>query len=93
MFNLFNVLIIIGLIPVILYGLFIFIPSLAVTVRHLHDQDRSGWLVLLQFIPFIGGLGGLILLVFTVIEGTKGTNSYGPDPKNPENEIDSIGNE
>jgi uncharacterized membrane protein YhaH (DUF805 family) len=90
MFNLFNVLIIIGLIPVILYGLFIFIPSLAVTVRHLHDQDRSGWLVLLQFIPFIGGL---ILFVFTVIEGTKGTKSYGPDPKNPENEIDSIGNE
>lgn len=56
----------------------IFIPSLAVQVRRFHDQDKSGWFVLLGFIPLIGGI---ILLVFMCLEGTRGTNQYGPDPK------------
>jgi uncharacterized membrane protein YhaH (DUF805 family) len=63
-----------------LFGLFSFIPSLAVSVRRLHDQDRSGWLLLLLLIPF---LGWFALLVFMCLEGTKGDNSYGPDPKRP----------
>ena len=56
----------------------IFIPTIAVQVRRFHDQDRSGWFVLLGFIPYIGGL---IVLVFMLLEGTKGPNQYGPDPK------------
>jgi uncharacterized membrane protein YhaH (DUF805 family) len=56
------------------------VPSIAVVVRRLHDQDKSGWLVLLGLIPLIGGL---ILLVFMCLEGTKGPNRFGPDPKNP----------
>ncbi|MGO4229160.1 DUF805 domain-containing protein [Arthrobacter sp. YAF34] len=40
-----------------------FIPSLALLVRRLHDSNRSGWMVLLSFVPFIGGL---VLLVFTL---------------------------
>ena len=55
-----------------------FIPALAVQVRRFHDQDKSGWLVLLSFIPFIGGL---IVLYFMVMDGTPGPNKYGPDPK------------
>ncbi len=54
------------------------IPSIAVQVRRFHDQDKSGWLVLLNFIPSIGGL---IVLIFMCLEGTRGPNQYGPDPK------------
>ena len=63
-----------------LFTLFSFIPSLAVSVRRLHDQDRSGWLLLLVLIPV---LGWFALLVLMCLEGTKGDNSYGPDPKRP----------
>ena len=65
----------------VLLGIGIFIPSLAVQVRRLHDQDRSGWWILLGFIPYIGGL---IMLIFMLIPGTRGPNDYGPDPKDPE---------
>jgi uncharacterized membrane protein YhaH (DUF805 family) len=54
------------------------IPSIAVQVRRFHDQDKSGWFVLLNFIPSIGGI---IVLVFMCLEGTRGPNRYGPDPK------------
>jgi uncharacterized membrane protein YhaH (DUF805 family) len=61
-----------------IFALGIFIPALAVIVRRLHDQDKSGWFILLQFIPYIGGI---VLLVFMCIDGTKGENRFGPDPK------------
>lgn len=61
-----------------LFSLASLIPHLAVTVRRLHDQDRSGWLVLLGLIPV---LGWFALFVFMCLEGTHGSNSYGPDPK------------
>ena len=65
------------------------LPSIAVTVRRLHDTGKSGWFYLLNFIPYIGGI---IVLVFMVIEGDKGSNKYGPDPKATYNEdIDEIG--
>ena len=62
----------------LLFLLAIFVPSLAVQVRRFHDQGRSGWFVLLNFIPFIGTL---IVLVFMCLDGTDGPNEYGPDPK------------
>lgn len=61
-----------------LYGLATVIPSVAVTVRRFHDQDKSGWLTLLVFVPY---LGALIVFVFMLLEGTRGPNRYGPDPK------------
>ena len=61
-----------------LYTLAVLLPSIAVTVRRLHDTDRTGWWILLGFIPIIGGI---VLLVFYVLEGTRGPNRYGPDPK------------
>ncbi len=61
-----------------IYGLAVIIPSLAVTVRRLHDIDRSGWWILINLIPLIGTI---VLLVFAVSEGTPGTNRYGPNPK------------
>ena len=60
----------------------LFIPNLAVQVRRLHDQDKSGWFILLFFIPYIGGI---VALVFMCIAGTKGSNQYGADPYAEEN--------
>ena len=59
------------------YVLATLIPTLAVQARRFHDQDKSGWLVLLQFIP----LGGIVVLIFMLIEGTRGPNRFGPAPK------------
>lgn len=54
------------------------IPSIAVTVRRLHDINKSGLWILIGLVPFVGAL---VLLVFTVLDGTVGENQYGPDPK------------
>ena len=59
-------------------ALALFVPGIAVQVRRFHDQDRSGWFVLLSFVPYVGGL---ILLVFMCLPGTVGPNRFGPDPK------------
>jgi uncharacterized membrane protein YhaH (DUF805 family) len=64
----------------ILVWLALFIPSIAVGVRRLHDTDRSGWWMLLSFVPLLG----LVTLVFMLLDGTKGPNQYGPDPKDPD---------
>lgn len=64
-----------------LWALFIFIPNLAVTIRRLHDQDKSGWFYLLAFIPIVGSI---VILIFMVLEGTRGPNRFGEDPKGPD---------
>jgi len=61
-----------------IYGLAVLIPSLAVTVRRLHDIDRTGWWIFINLIPLIGTI---VLLVFAVTDGTPGSNRYGPNPK------------
>jgi uncharacterized membrane protein YhaH (DUF805 family) len=61
-----------------IYTLAVFIPSLAVTVRRLHDTDRSGWWMLIAFVPCVGAI---VLLVFTLSDSTPGENQYGPSPK------------
>jgi uncharacterized membrane protein YhaH (DUF805 family) len=53
-------------------------PSLAISIKRWHDRDKSGWWVLIGFIPLIGWLWALIETGF--LEGTKGPNQYGPDP-------------
>jgi uncharacterized membrane protein YhaH (DUF805 family) len=66
-----------------LYGLYIlavFIPSLALTWRRLHDTGRSGGWFFISWVPFIGGIW---LLVLTVLDGDRGDNRYGPSPKAP----------
>lgn len=60
-----------------IYSLAVLIPGIAVTVRRLHDTDRSGWWILIGLIPLVG----LVLLVFMIQEGTSDDNQYGPDPK------------
>ena len=56
------------------YYLAVFVPWLAVSVRRLHDTDRSGWWMLT--LPIIA-----ILLYFYILDGTPGENRYGPNPK------------
>lgn len=65
------------MIVISLVSLALFLPSLAVAVRRLHDSDKSGWWLLLNLLA----VGALVLLIFFLIDGTRGTNSYGPDPK------------
>ena len=61
-----------------IYGLAVLIPSIAVSVRRLHDIDRTGWWVLIGLVPVIGTI---VLLVFAASDGTPGENRFGPDPK------------
>ena len=65
----------------IIYALATFIPGIAVSVRRLHDIGKSGWYLLLLFIPLIGAI---ILLVFDLTPGDSGFNDYGSDPKEGE---------
>jgi uncharacterized membrane protein YhaH (DUF805 family) len=52
--------------------------SIAVAVKRYHDRNKSGWWVLIVFVPVIGGLWYLIECGF--LSGTTGPNTYGPDP-------------
>ncbi len=61
-----------------IYSLLIIVPSVAVTIRRLHDTNRSGYYFFVQFIPLIGTIWFLILMA-TV--GDYGPNKYGADPK------------
>ncbi|MDR1564064.1 MAG: DUF805 domain-containing protein [Oscillospiraceae bacterium] len=61
-----------------LLHLFFFLPSWGVTVRRLHDTNRSGWWLLIGLIPLIGEIW---LFILYILSGTKGENKYGPDPK------------
>lgn len=53
--------------------------SIAQNVKRLHDVDKSGWFIILLFIPIISFIWGLYMLF---ADGTVGPNRYGNDPKN-----------
>lgn len=89
MFVLFNVIIAIGLgiiegvlglsgVLSTLYSLAVLVPSIAVSMRRLHDIGRTGWWLLISFIPIIGAV---VLLVFMVMDSQPGQNQYGANPK------------
>jgi uncharacterized membrane protein YhaH (DUF805 family) len=61
-----------------LYSLAVMLPTLAVTIRRLHDTGRSGWWFLISLIPLIGAI---VILVFTVQDSQVDENKYGPNPK------------
>ncbi len=62
----------------LLYSLAVLLPGISVTVRRLHDIDKSGWWFWIALVPVVGVI---VLLVFECLEGTKGPNRFGPDPK------------
>ncbi|MGO9643077.1 MAG: DUF805 domain-containing protein [Candidatus Acidiferrales bacterium] len=75
-------------IPFGIYLLAAFIPTLAVSVRRLHDSGKSGWLILVfflvGFIPFVGLVASIVQIVIMCQDSDPGTNQYGPNPKFPE---------
>jgi uncharacterized membrane protein YhaH (DUF805 family) len=65
----------IAMIVVVIVG---FVPSWAVKIRRLHDQDRSGWWSLATIVPYLGWIATLII---GLLPGTPGENAYGVDPR------------
>ncbi len=68
-------------IPGILSGIYmlaVLLPSIGVSIRRLHDTDRSGWWLLIGLVPLIGSI---VLLVFMVMDSTPGENRFGANPK------------
>jgi len=53
------------------------VPTLAVGVRRLHDIGRSGWWMLLSFVPF----GAFALMIMATFDSKPGSNQWGPSPK------------
>ncbi|TLD69624.1 DUF805 domain-containing protein [Phragmitibacter flavus] len=89
MFTLFNIIAIVLLMIVegiigtggilgFVYMLAVILPSIGVSIRRLHDTNRSGWFLLFVLIPFIGGF---IVLYFMILDGTPGANKFGENPK------------
>ncbi|MDO3384670.1 DUF805 domain-containing protein [Gilvimarinus sp. SDUM040013] len=62
----------------LVYGLAVLIPGIAVAARRLHDTGRTGWWLLIAFVPVIGFI---VLLVFMVMDSKPGDNEYGACPK------------
>ena len=61
-----------------IYSIAMVIPSLAISVRRLHDVGKSGWMFLISFVPFIGSVWLLVLLLS---KSEKEQNQYGDLPK------------
>ena len=61
-----------------LYSLAVLVPSIAVSIRRLHDTSRSGWWLLIGIIPLIGAI---VLFVFMIQDGKYDENVYGSNPK------------
>ena len=61
-----------------LFLLLTLLPSIALSVRRLHDIGKSGWWMLIGLIPLIGSI---VLLVFACLDSQPGENTYGPNPK------------
>jgi uncharacterized membrane protein YhaH (DUF805 family) len=74
----------------LVYALIVFLPSLAVLVRRLHDVGKSGWFFLISLIPIVGAIW-LLVLLFT--DSVEGLNKYGLNPKGIGNrdEIEDVG--
>jgi len=61
-----------------IFEVVILIPTIAVSIRRLHDTNRSGWQYLILFIPFIGWIYFLVLMAEN---SQPSENRYGPQPK------------
>ena len=61
-----------------IFAIAMILPSLSVSVRRLHDTNRSGWWLLIALVPL---LGAIVLLIFMVLDSEAGANRFGPNPK------------
>ncbi|WP_200943062.1 DUF805 domain-containing protein [Altererythrobacter sp. Root672] len=82
----------VGIVGLMVWVVAAFIPSIALTVRRLHDRNMTGWylpgfvvaVLCLSLIPILGTIVVLALeigwIVLMALPGTPGQNKYGPDP-------------
>jgi len=61
-----------------IYSLAVLLPTIAVSVRRLHDTGRSGWWLLISLVPLIGPI---VLLIFMAQNSKPGQNQYGVNPQ------------
>ena len=61
-----------------IYGLAVLLPAIGVSIRRLHDTNRSGWWLLIALFPIVGAI---VLIVFYAQAGDAGENQFGADPK------------
>ncbi len=59
----------------------ILMPSIAITIKRLHDRGRSGWFMLVAAIPLLGAVW--LAIQVGVLAGVRGANRFGPDPLEP----------
>lgn len=69
-----------GITPLLtgLYSIAVVVPTLAVGVRRMHDTGRSGWFMLVSFVPV---LGVFLFAILAALDSEAGTNDFGPSPK------------
>jgi uncharacterized membrane protein YhaH (DUF805 family) len=72
---------------VVIVGLVLLLPTFSVSARRLQDTGRSGWWVLIEFMPFIGLIW---LLVLCAQPGEHGDNQFGPSPQR---QVTAVGDE
>jgi uncharacterized membrane protein YhaH (DUF805 family) len=63
-----------------IYGLAVLLPGIAVAIRRLHDTSKSGWWLLIAFVPLVGII---VLIVFWATDSTRGANEHGMSEKYP----------
>ena len=61
-----------------LYLLAVLLPSLGVAILRLHDTNRSGWWLLISFVPLVGAV---VLIIFFATDSQPGPNRFGANPK------------
>jgi uncharacterized membrane protein YhaH (DUF805 family) len=64
------------LLPAVAINLSLVIGGVALSVRRLHDTNRTGWWLLIGLVPLVGAI---VLIIFYCTPGTRGPNTYGPD--------------
>lgn len=72
----FPLILLIGIVALILL-----LPTLAACVRRLHDTGRSGWIVLLNFVPVVNIVTGILTLIWTIQDSKPEENQFGSSPK------------
>ncbi len=83
-----GILFVAGIIAILIFGtdgllafvvqILLMIAGLMLHIKRCHDRDKSGWWVLLMFVPLVGFIWAIIDL--GILEGTPGDNRFGPDP-------------
>lgn len=67
-----------GTIILIVFGLAIILPMIAVSIRRIHDINKSGWWLLISLIPIIGSIWFIVL---AIKDSEPQSNQWGPCPK------------